>query len=107
MRRFASSACFTFGSVWAAAGILKLLFGVRLTLPLLPPLGLGQVAVIPSLITGLVLFSIGAVLGRGANASDGLTLNDVSLEPETLLGEGATPATTPVRPSARHERVPR
>jgi len=100
MRRFLSSACFTFGSIWAAAGILKLVFGVRLTLPLLPPLGLEQVAVIPSLVTGLVLFATGAVLGRAASALDGRQL-DVSLEPAALLGEQLPLVATPVRPSTR------
>jgi hypothetical protein len=101
MRRFLSSACFTFGSIWAAAGILKAVFGVRLTLPLLPPLGLEHVAVIPSLVTGLVLFAIGAVLGRAATTRDGLKLDDASLEPAAVLAEPLPLVATPVRPSAR------
>ena len=70
MRRFLSLTCFTLGTLWAAAGVLKLLFGVRMTLPILPPFGLERVAVVPSVLTGLVLFAIGAVLGREASATD-------------------------------------
>jgi hypothetical protein len=100
MRRFLSSACFTFGSIWAAAGILKAVFGVRLTLPLLPPLGLEQVAVIPSLVIGLVLFAAGAVLGRAASTRDARKL-DASLEPAAVLGDPLPLVATPVRASMR------
>jgi hypothetical protein len=67
MRRVMSSACFTLGIVWATAGAFKLLFGVTLTLALLPPLGLERVAVVPSVAIGLVLFAVGALLEKGAN----------------------------------------
>jgi hypothetical protein len=36
--------CFGLGSIWTAAGVLKLIFGVRVTLPLLPPLDLERVS---------------------------------------------------------------
>ena len=68
MRRFISSACFALGVVWTTAGAFKLLFGVQLTLPLLPPLGLERVAVAPSLAIGLALFVVGALLAKRANS---------------------------------------
>jgi hypothetical protein len=101
MRRFLSSACFSLGTVWAAAGILKLLFGVRLTLPLLPPFGLEQIAIVPSLLTGLVLFAIGALLGRAVDAPGARMSDDTSLETDALLREPFAPVTTSIRPSIR------
>lgn len=68
MRRFMSAVCFALGVVWTTAGAFKLLFGVQLTLPLLPPLGLERVAVAPSLAIGLALFAVGALLAKGANS---------------------------------------
>ena len=105
MRRFLSSACFIIGTVWAAAGILKILFGVRLTLPLLPPFGLEQVAIAPSLVTGLILFAIGAVLGRGANVADRRIFDSEALESEALLGEPSVPVAKAARPSTRQPHV--
>ena len=85
MRRFMSSACFTIGGIWASAAVLKLLFGVRLTLPLLPPLGLERVAIVPSIAIGLSLFAVGAFLAKGAaRAHDDRFLNSELPEQERL-----------------------
>jgi len=48
-----------------------LLFGVRLALPILPPLGLERVAAWPSIAVAALLFGLGAWLGRASSlASD-------------------------------------
>ena len=68
------------GTIWAAAGALKLIFGVRITLPLFPPLDLQQVAVWPSLGIGLALVFLGAWLRR--TSADNTTRD--------ILGDAAT-----------------
>ena len=70
MRRHLSSACFSIGTLWAAAGVMKMVFGAHVTVPFLPPFGLEHVAILPAMITGLVWFGIGAVAGRGAPRED-------------------------------------
>ena len=63
------------GTIWTAAGALKLIFGVRITLPLFPPLDLQQVSVWPSLGIGLALVFLGAWLRRtGAEKADRLSV---------------------------------
>lgn len=101
MRRFLSLACFTLGTLWAAAGVLRFLFGVRMTLPILPPFGLERVVVVPSVVTGLVLFAIGAVLGRQASIAEKRAGTDATLAPSTLLDEPSPFVVTPVRPPSR------
>jgi hypothetical protein len=59
-----SSTFFGLGSVWAVAGAFKLLFGVRLTFPLLPPIGLERVSPLPSLAVAAGCFALAAWLGR-------------------------------------------
>ena len=59
-----SGVCFALGAVWALAAALKLIFGIAVSFPLLPPFDLEQVHVVRSIITALVLFGVGAVLGR-------------------------------------------
>ena len=63
-RQVLAKISFGLGTVWGVAGAFKLLFGVKLTLPLLPPLGLDQVQAIPALATALALFVLGGYLGR-------------------------------------------
>ena len=59
-----SSGCFGLGSVWAVAGAFKLLFGVRLSFVLLPPIGLERVSPELSLAVAAVFFVLAAWLGR-------------------------------------------
>ena len=66
LRGFLSNACFALSSVWAAAGILKLVFGIRITFPLFPPIDLERVAVVPAIGVALGLAVVGAWLGRSA-----------------------------------------
>ncbi|HEX6806487.1 MAG TPA: hypothetical protein VF118_00785 [Gemmatimonadaceae bacterium] len=67
VRRLISTSCFFLGSVWAAAGSLKLIFGVRITFPLLPPLGLERVSPVSACLLALGFFALAAWLGRGSN----------------------------------------
>jgi hypothetical protein len=59
-----SGACFALGAVWALAAALKLIFGVAVSFPLLPPFSLEQVDVTKSIIVALILFAVAALLGR-------------------------------------------
>jgi hypothetical protein len=100
MRRFLSSACFVLGTVWSAAGVLKLLFGTRLTLPLLPPLGLEQIAVARSITIGLALFAFGAVLARARRQLETADLADPTRGVDRLLDVPIMPVASAARPSA-------
>ncbi len=76
------------GTIWTAAGALKLIFGVRITLPLFPPLDLQQVSVWPSLGIGLALVFLGAWLRRtGAEKADREIVGDMAIE-HREIGEG-------------------
>ena len=59
-----AKACAALGTLWTAAGVLKLIFGIRITLPLFPPLDLERVSILPSLTVGLFLVFAGAWLER-------------------------------------------
>jgi hypothetical protein len=67
VRRLASTTCFFLGSVWAAAGSFKLIFGIRITFPLLPPLDLERVSPVSACLLALGFFAVGAWLGRVAS----------------------------------------
>jgi hypothetical protein len=101
MRRFLSSACFILGTVWSAAGVLKLLFGTRITLPILPPLGFEQIAVARSITIGLASFAFGAVLGRARRQLETADLADPTRERDRLLEVPIIPVASAARPSAR------
>ena len=101
MRRFFSSACFVLGTVWSAAGTLKLLFGVRVTLPLLPPLGLEQVSVAPSIAIGLAFFATAAILARVPRRTEAADLLDSTLEPHRLVDGAGVPVVSAARASVR------
>lgn len=83
-----SNACFALGSVWGIAGACKLAFGIRITLPILPPLDLERVDGWWSLAVALVLFLAAGWFGRRA-APVGVT---------TALGAGGTRAALPEPP---------
>jgi hypothetical protein len=63
---FVAKASSALGTIWTAAGVLKLVFGVRVTLPLFPPIDLERVAEWPSILVGLALVFVGAWLRRSA-----------------------------------------
>jgi hypothetical protein len=52
------------GTLWVAAGVLKFIFGVRITLAIFPPIDLERVAVWPAVSVGLLLVFCGAWLRR-------------------------------------------
>ena len=62
--RTLSTTCFALGGMWAAAGVLHLVFGVAVTFPLLPPIDLGRVHVETAFATAFCFVVAGAVLGR-------------------------------------------
>lgn len=68
-RKAIAGGCFFLGSLWAAAGVFKMLFGVRITLSLLPPLGLERVDPLPSLVAAFGFCVLGAWLERSTGES--------------------------------------
>src|SRR3982751_2349147 len=81
MRSALGKVCFGLGSVWTAAGVLKLIFGIRITFPLFPPLDLERVAPGPAITVGLLLVFVGAWLERRRvpehHASPAIAANDL------------------------------
>ncbi len=69
LRTGLSRVCFGLGSVWAVAGAARLIFGTRITIPILPPLGLEQVRAWEALVAALGLFGAAAWLGRSSAAT--------------------------------------
>ena len=59
-----AKSCFGLGSVWTAAGVLKLIFGTRITLFLVPPLDLERVSPAPAIAIGLFLVFVAAWIER-------------------------------------------
>lgn len=93
-KALADCSCFL-GSVWGAAGALKLIFGTRITFPLFPPIDLERVSPAPAIAVALGLFALGAWLGRETEAASGQ--RDVeSLAPprEAQLGAGGVPTSS-------------
>ena len=70
VRRAIATCCHTLGMIWAAAGALKLVFGVRITFLLFPPLDLTRVHVGTSLAIAFVFLAEGAWLRRSALARE-------------------------------------
>lgn len=64
LRSYVSATCFAIGGVWAVAAALKMIFGIEITFPLLPPLALEKVDVMKSFIAALAWFAAGAVIRR-------------------------------------------
>jgi hypothetical protein len=63
-RKAIAGGCFFLGSIWAAAGVFKMIFGVRITFSLLPPLGLERVDPLPALVVAFGFCVLGAWLER-------------------------------------------
>ena len=68
-RRTIAGGCFFLGSIWASAGLFKLIFGVRITFSLLPPLGLERVNPLPALVVAFGFCVLGAWLERTSRES--------------------------------------
>ena len=69
VRKSLAGGCFFLGSIWAAAGAFKLIFGVRITYPLLPPIGLERVNPLSALVVALGFCILGAWLERSSRES--------------------------------------
>jgi hypothetical protein len=70
LRRLAaavSAVAFALGGLWALAGTLRLVFGIKVTLALVPPLALDHVEVLPAFGMALGFTVLGALLGRYAH----------------------------------------
>ena len=96
------------GSVWGAAGALKLIFGVRITFPIFPPIDLERVSPGPAIAIALGLFALGAWLGRGTEPTgDRRETESLEASREAQLGAGgvdavsASVATRAVEPAMR------
>ena len=112
-RKALADCSYFLGSVWGAAGALKLIFGVRITFPLFPPIDLERVSPVPAIAIAVGLFALGAWLGRGTEATaDHREIESLEPSREAQLGaggvdamsvsvatKGAAPATR--RPAAR------
>jgi hypothetical protein len=87
-RKALADCSYFLGSVWGAAGALKLIFGVRITFPLFPPIDLERVSPWPAIAVALGLFALGAWLGRGTTLAD---QTRPALPSEQNPGEDALP----------------
>lgn len=68
-RKAIAGGCFFLGSIWAAAGVFKMIFGVRITFSLLPPFGLERVNPLPALVVAFGFCVLGAWLERTSRES--------------------------------------
>ena len=82
-RKTLAGCCFFLSSVWGAAGAFKLIFGIRITFVLLPPLDLERVSPVSALATALGFIVLGAWLGRTSDAP----INTSDFEPEESPAE--------------------
>lgn len=67
-RKALAACCFFLGSVWGAAGAFKMIFGIRITFPLFPPIDLARVSAVPALAVAIGFAALGAWLGRTSRA---------------------------------------
>ena len=88
-RKALADCSYFLGSVWGAAGALKLIFGIRITFPLFPPIDLERVSPGPAIAVALGLFALGAWLGRGTErAADHREIESLEPSREAQLGAG-------------------
>ena len=92
-RKALADCSYFLGSVWGAAGALKLIFGIRITFPLFPPIDLERVSPGAAIAVAVGLFALGAWLGRGTEAPAGRPDTESLAPPhEALLAAGRVPA---------------
>ena len=91
LRTTIAGVCHGLGAVWAIAATLRLIFGVAVTFPLLPPLDLQRVQVGTAFAISLALFIAGALIGRVREpaASTGLDSPDHDLLAEPIVDQPA------------------
>lgn len=85
-RRLLAGACFALGATWAAAGTFKLVFGIRVTFPLLPPVDLDRVDAVPAIGIALGLMALGAWLGRVRQPEEATRATGTQHQPPEALG---------------------
>ena len=68
-----AGSCFALSAVWAVTGALKLVFGVRITLVILPPLDLAQIVPMRAFGVAVGWMLLGALLGRAGRLRAGQT----------------------------------
>ena len=99
MRRSIGEACHALGILWAGAGMLKLVFGVRISFPLFPPVDLSRVSPLPSLGVALALVTVGAWFRRSAKFREEAEVLSLALAAEDqaqlALGERAPTSVIP------------
>ena len=64
MRRVLSSLFFAIGALLTVFAAARLIFGVAMDLPLLPPVSLVRVNAVATIAAALVCFAAGALVGR-------------------------------------------
>lgn len=92
LRATIAGACHAVGAVWAVAAVLRLIFGVAVTFPLLPPLDLARVHVVPAFAVALGLFALGALVGR--HRAEVMTSEGGPPSDRSLAEPPAVPVTT-------------
>jgi hypothetical protein len=108
-RKVLAGACFALSAVWAVAGAFKLIFGVRITFPLLPPLDLERVAPVPTLAVAVGLMIIGAWLGRTRGAVSRRGTRGLQMADQQLIADNEVPpfhAASPRESSGVRDRPP-
>jgi hypothetical protein len=91
-RKVLADCSYFLGSVWGAAGALKLIFGIRITFPLFPPVDLERVSPGPAIAVAVGLFALGAWLGRGTEATAGRPdLDSLAPPHDALFAAGGVP----------------
>lgn len=92
-RKALADCSYFLGSVWGAAGALKLIFGIRITFPLFPPIDLERVSPGPAIAVALGLFALGSWLGRGTETNvDHREIGSLEPSREPRLGAGGIDA---------------
>jgi hypothetical protein len=102
IRKALADCSYFLGSVWGAAGALKLIFGIRITFPLFPPIDLERVSPGPAIAIAVGLFALGAWLGRGTEAPAGRPDVESLAPPHDAL---FTAGGVPVPPASAAQRA--
>jgi hypothetical protein len=107
VRASLGGACHALGGVWLVAGVLRLIFGVAVTFPLLPPVDLQRVVPGVALAVGGAFVAIGAWLTRSARASAGSpSPAPLASHGHAELPAGAPPWTATTRKEGTRVGVP-
>lgn len=101
IRKWAAELSIGLGTIWTWAGVAKMIFGVRITLPIFPAVDLTRVDATPAVLIGLGLVVLGAWLKRGVDLHHGrLPATLAESRVDEALGPGPMQADAG-RPQAR------